>query len=320
MKNKIIVIAGSGRSGTTWIQDCIAEANNLKTLFEPLHPVGVPEAEALAFRYRDPGAVDPVLKKYLDRVMAGSHRSLWINYRIRPDRFNLFKVGISNSIFNTRKLIENYRKYKGRGKLGVAVKFIRANLMLPWIVENYEARALFVTRHPCAVIASRMKLGGEDWGSRKSLDRYAADQAVVQLIQQTFEIDIRESFSAVEAFTCVWCIENLLPIQWAAESGYLITAYETLLAEPDREWKRVIAGLGLLNIPDDSAIQKPSQQAPVDMQGKEFSTNHLGSWREVLSSEQIQDISSVLERFTCSIYSVDADLPKGKQLSSGRWK
>ena len=31
-------IAGSGRSGTTWIQDALAAANGLRPVFEPLHP------------------------------------------------------------------------------------------------------------------------------------------------------------------------------------------------------------------------------------------------------------------------------------------
>ena len=51
MKNSPIIIAGSGRGGTTWILDSIAEANNLRTIFEPLNTVFVPAAKPFAYRY-----------------------------------------------------------------------------------------------------------------------------------------------------------------------------------------------------------------------------------------------------------------------------
>lgn len=309
MNRKIILIAGSGRSGTTWVQDCIAESNDLRTIFEPLHPVGVPRADKFSFMYRESVADDPELKMFMDQVLSGDYRSMWMNYRIRPDRFNIFRTGIPNAVFNARKFVENYKKYHGKRKHGIVVKFIRANLMLPWIVEQYDVKALLVTRHPCAVIASRLKLGGIDWTSQLGLDRYRADQEVTQLILEQFNIDINEPFSLVGALACVWCIENLLPIKWAADAGYMVAAYEKLLLEPGREWDRVIHGLDLSHVPDDAAFQSPSQQVSPEMRGKAFSGSHLGKWRETLSAEQTSDISSILDRFSCSVYTVDDDLP-----------
>ena len=234
-----------------------------------------------------------------------------MDYRIRPDRFNFFRTGIPNAVHNVRKLAGNYKKYHGQGKRGLVVKFIRANLMLPWIIDQFDVDALLVTRHPCAVIASRLKLGGDDWTSQLVLNRYRSDQQVVRLIQDNFGIDINESFSSVAALTCVWCIENLLPIKWAADAGYMVTAYENLLAAPDREWKRVIQGLGLSHVPGGAVFQSPSQQVSPEMRGKAFSASHLGKWREILSAEQISDISSMLDRFSCLIYSVNEDFPRG---------
>ena len=44
MEKHPLIVAGSGRSGTTWVLDAIAETNNLRTIYEPLNPAGVPEA------------------------------------------------------------------------------------------------------------------------------------------------------------------------------------------------------------------------------------------------------------------------------------
>jgi hypothetical protein len=307
--NKLVVIAGSGRSGTTWVQDCIAEANNLRTIFEPLHPIGVPRAGKFSFKYRESAAADPDLKAFMGRVLSGSYRSLWMNYRIRPDRFNFFRTGIPNAVHNARKLAGNYKKYHGQSKRGLVVKFIRANLMLPWIIDQFGVDALLVTRHPCAVIASILKLGGKDWTSQLALDRYRADPKITQLILEQFDIDINEKCTLVEALACAWCIENILPARWANKTGYSVVAYEKLLLDPEYEWNRVISKIGLDAIPGNQALSQPSQQAPEDMRGVEYSSNHAGKWRQKLTEDQINQIATVLKRFSCEIYSVESDFP-----------
>ena len=87
----------------------------------------------------------------------------------------------------------------------------------------------------------------------------------------------------------------------------MVTAYEKLLTEPNREWERVISGLGLSHVPDTSLREMPSQQVSADMRGRAFSVSHLGKWRETLTVSQVNEISSVLARFSCSIYSVKED-------------
>ena len=304
---KTVIIAGSGRSGTTWVQDSIASANNLQTIFEPLHPIGVTAARGFANKYYPVGVENSDLESFMRQVLSGTYRSLWMNYRIRPDRFNIFRVGVSQAVYNVRKFAQHYRKYQVKGQDGLAVKFIRANLMLPWLVHQYDVRALFVVRHPCAVIASRLKLGGKDWVSSLELDRYRSDHGVSRLILDEFGIDIAESFSPIAALACVWCIENLLPVQWAKDAGYRVTAYERLLSEPEQEWKHVIGELGLSHVPDNALRETPSQQVSAEMRGRTFSGSHLGKWRQTLTADQLNEIASVLGRFSCSIYSVDED-------------
>jgi len=309
--NKTVVIAGSGRSGTTWVQDTLAEANGLRTLFEPLNPAGVPAARKFAHRYLDADADDCELELFLGDVFSGAHRSLWTNYRIRPNRFNFFKVGVSPAIHNAHKLARHYYKYRHRRQGGVIVKFIRANLMLPWIVRQFHVPLLFVTRHPCAVIASRLKLGGSDWVSQEELDRYRSSPDLVQLVLDEFNVDINGSFSPVAALACVWCIENLLPLRWADDAGYMVTAYEKLVVDDENEWERVISGLGLSQVPEIAHRAQPSQQVSNEMKGKVFSGSHMGKWRQVLTDDQVNDISLILDQFSCALYSVEKDFPTG---------
>ena len=80
-----LIIAGLGRSGTTWILDSLAEANGLATLFEPLHPNAVPHAKFFSNRYVRDDSYEPELSKFMDKVFSGDLRSVWAKYRVRPD-------------------------------------------------------------------------------------------------------------------------------------------------------------------------------------------------------------------------------------------
>ncbi len=57
-----ILVAGTGRSGTTWLADIISEQFKSRLMFEPFHPVLVPEyAEFNYFQYMRPGEPDDTL-------------------------------------------------------------------------------------------------------------------------------------------------------------------------------------------------------------------------------------------------------------------
>ena len=76
-----LIIAGSGRSGTTWVLDAIAYANGLRTVFEPLHPQGVRKARGFAYRYVEDTASEPELAAFLTHIFTGQLRCLWTKYR-----------------------------------------------------------------------------------------------------------------------------------------------------------------------------------------------------------------------------------------------
>ena len=307
MTHRHIIIAGSGRSGTTWIQDVLAEANSLRTIFEPLHPMGVPRARHLAHRYVGAEEDNPDLRRFFDDLFAGRLTGLWPDYRIRPDRFNLVTHGLREFFQNTRKLVRHRRKYRDhRSRDSVVVKFIRANLMLSWIARHYDVPILFVVRHPCAVIASRMKIGGGDWDARKALERYLVDRRLIDLIRERYGVDItRTDLAQEELLAMVWCIENMLPISWSTVYGFEVVSYEGLMTAPETEWRRVVNGLELLHVPDEKLLGAPSQQVAPDMRNKEVGISNSAKWKSELSDRQLDRIDKVLKEFGCTSYSID---------------
>jgi len=304
-----VIIAGSGRSGTTWIQDVLAQANDLRTVFEPLHPQGVARARGLAYRYVEAEEECPDLRHFFDDLLARRLSGLWPDYRIRPDRFNILTHGLKEFALNGRKLARHRRKYRAQqSRTSAVIKLIRANLMLPWIRRQYGVPVLFVIRHPCAVIASRMKIGGGDWNARRALEYYLADRRLIELVQHRYGVNITNTDRCREAILAViWCIENMLPVSWSADYGFEVISYEGLLASPEAEWKRLIDALGLPYLPDEGILRAPSQQVAPDLRNREIGRSNVAKWRKELNAQQLEHIGAVLEEFGCTCYCVNDD-------------
>ena len=310
------VIVGSGRSGTTWVQDVLARANGYATAFEPLHPDAVPEMAAYACRYLRVDDDCGELELFLEKVFSGKLRDTWITYRVRPDRL-AFRM---NYLADTRSAYEWWRRWKklarhylqfrhDRGK-PVLVKFIRANLMLPWLLAHFDLRVAAIVRHPGAVVESKLRLGGDDWDPGKVIERYRSQTSLRDdLLDDHSDIFDRQLSLAGEQ-ALIWCIENKLLLDQAAEWGVFLGYYEELLdASDEGAWQSFVNELGLKNIPDAVLRRSASQQASALTSQHGIKSSHCGAWLSRLSAAQIDDIQRVLDAFEIDQYSMSSMLP-----------
>jgi len=106
-----ILLAGSGRSGTTWVGDVLNYENEYRTLFEPFWKRKVPlVAHFRARQYLAPGCTDPAYLEPARRILSGRIRNAFVDS------------------LNT--------KWIARKRL---VKDIRVNLMLGWFHARFPA-------------------------------------------------------------------------------------------------------------------------------------------------------------------------------------
>lgn len=315
-----IIIAGSGRSGTTWILDAIAEANNLSTVFEPLHPVAVPDAKQFACRYLRENDIEPCLYEFMLKVFAGKFKNIWANYRIRPDRLSVSKVRQSREnwvkylLKEYVKLYNNFNEFGGKLNFPLIVKFIRANLMLSWLANNFNAKVILVLRHPCAVIASRIplmgRIRGKSWGLKHDLDIYLNDDRLIEEhLQPHMSFITNPSLNRIQKLTILWCIENRIPLTNEHISDYCIVYYEDLLTDSDNTWRRILSEIGLDKMPSEKSLIKPSQQAPTDMANRLYDSKQLSRWSGSFNTEQLDQIDYILQLFQVDIYNVHSPLP-----------
>jgi len=210
-----VLLAGSGRSGTTWMSQIINHGNPYRDIFEPFHPRHVGQVRGWpAMRYVPVESDDDALAQLIAGQLAGRIRSRW------TDAYN-------------RKHIASRR----------LIKAIRTNLMLGFIRRRFsEVKLLFAMRHPCAVVHSRVKLG---WDTH--LDQLLAQPALMRdhLDPHHEAIErIEHSGETWHKHLAMWCIENLVPMRELRTGDAHLLRYEDLCRDFDREVSALFAFLG----------------------------------------------------------------------------
>jgi hypothetical protein len=255
-----VFLAGSGRSGTTWVAGIINHRKRYRLVFEPFHPGRVDLCEH--FRRKQYLRPDDRREEYLGparEILAGRIRDPW------TDRFNTRLVA-------RRRLIKD----------------IRANLLLGWMRANFpEVPVVLLLRHPCAVAASRLALGWKDnlWETMDQED-------LVEDFLLPMEDGIRASRGAFERHVYSWCIENYVPLRQFGPGEIHLAFYENFLSCPEDEIRRLFA---FLREDFDGrvfrALRRPS---PLSRKGESPSTE---AWRHHVTDAQLERSAEILGLF-----------------------
>lgn len=144
-KTRLIVCPG--RSGSTWLAELSAQTPGYSIIWEPLHPGNNPVCRNHGFgwqTYLSANAHAPKEKEYLHRILSGKEVSVRTLTSLELDLLDLAqKDG------------------------GFVVKMVQGNMILPFVVEHFTVKAVFMMRHPCAVVASQVRHGGWDHITKK---------------------------------------------------------------------------------------------------------------------------------------------------------
>jgi hypothetical protein len=281
---RTVFLAGSGRSGTTWLADIINYDNDYRYIFEPFHRHKVPACKS--FRYRQYLRPQDRSPEYLDAatsIVTGRIRNLW------TDKYN--------------------RKFRSDRRL---VKDVRANLFLKWLEANFPGMPIvLLLRHPCAVASSRMKV---DWSGGADLRQFLAQPALVEDHLAPLQADLAAAESDFERMIFFWCIENAIPLRQFEPGQLHVVFYEHLCLSPEREIERLFAYLGRdFDRRAMQAVSAPSSATRKDsaiVSGEDL----ISSWCRHITDEQVARAVEILQLFRMDeIYAGDpaprVDLP-----------
>jgi hypothetical protein len=206
-----VVIAGSGRSGTTWVEEIVNAGRWARVMFEPLRVSEVPELRPLgAYTYLRPG--DTRHLRLVERLLSGQPRhNRWINHQ------NYTRVA-------TRRI----------------VKEIRGHCMLAWLQSAFPQTPLvFTVRHPVTVVASQERMG---W--RGQLDRFTSQPDLVADHLGPILSTIEGVEAPVQKLAAQWCVENLVAFRTLGATDATLVSYEALAADPPTWTPRLLAAVG----------------------------------------------------------------------------
>ena len=308
------IILGSGRSGTTWVQDCLAEANSLRPIFEPLHEGESELGRRFAYRILAPGDENEELKRYFRALAEGRVRSLWTDYRGRrqllfPNPSKLFTVqGLRGWLWVWRRHLSHRPQLRAASKRQqTLIKCIRGNLMAGWLSRDLGFGTVLLVRHPCASIESQVR-SGVVWNPEPITERYRSDTRLHEATDGIYLPLLSSQLTMLQMLTLNWVIENQGPVAQASAEGYTVAYYEDLRARPSVAWPYICKALGLSVVPSQAMVEIPSQQS----YGKDSSRVLSAAeprWRRALSADQLSEIQTILDRAECDLYNVSNDCP-----------
>lgn len=213
------LLAGMGRSGTTWLGSLINHKREYRVVFEPFYPHKVDAAKAFSYLgYVSPSNCDTVKFRAAKEILSGNVTGRWI------DKEN---PGIC------------YRKR--------LIKDIRCNLMLGWLQLKFRIPTIFIIRDPVSVALSWMKLG---WGHEANENR--SDFEIITKQQNLLRdfplisdfLDNYRDLNRAEELVATWCILNHVALAQIDTSLTVILFYEALVSSPVEESKKVFDFLG----------------------------------------------------------------------------
>ncbi len=276
-----VLLAGSGRSGTTWMSQIINHGNVYRDLFEPFNPQHVKQvANWPAMRYLPAGQVDSETADIVETLLAGRVRSRW------TDRYN--------------------RNHLAKQRL---VKAIRTNLMLGYLHASLpQVKLLFAMRHPCAVAHSRIKLR---WSTH--LDELLAQTDLMQNHLEPYRETIERAERNDDTWTkhlAMWCIENVVPLRELTPGDAHLLRYEDLCTDFDREVADLFGFLGRsIPVGIEQAARKRSAHFRRDsaiLRGGDLT----GDWQRHVAPKQIDAMLNMLSRFGLSHLYDEQPMPR----------
>lgn len=274
-----ILVQGCGRSGTTWLGEVLAESLKYRLIFEPFRPDKINIFNKFVYKqYLPSDYKNERVYRIFEQIMSGRIKNTWI------DNYNNFFIP------------------KGR-----IVKSIRASLFLKWMRNNFpEIPIIMIIRHPCAVVSSRIKLG---WDTAE-LDLMLKQKMLVNDHLSVFKDIIYSADTKIKQNTCLWCIENLIPLKTMEKKDWIVTFYENLVANFKSEIRKILNYINKF-----TEIKVKAIKNRISAQANKYSAifmdkSPLESWKKSLTPEQISEILTITKQFSLDYIYNDNLMPK----------
>lgn len=265
-------IIGTGRSGTTWLQELMASRQPFYTIFEPFHPkTHHVFSPSVPYIYLNEGEFHPDIEKLSKTVFSGRFYD--------PSRYKF----------------KQYLFYQG-----ILVKDIFANLMAKQIYQNHPGlKIILLLRNPFAVAVS--KFNKKEWDWMKDPALFLQDKDLVNDFLTDYSGLIRNISNLNDYILnqiLIWSIVHYVPFKQFGNGQIHLVYYEDLLKNTCKELSNIFTFIKekpqKISV-DEETIFRPT--AVTSQTSHQLKNRPLDSWKSQLTSDQIKTGMEILEAF-----------------------
>lgn len=279
--DKAIILAGTGRSGTTWLGEILMNLLNYRLMFEPFNPTKVNLFKDMPNKFYIPPNEDN--EEYFgkfEQILTGSVGNRWIN--------------------------QDNRVFKPKGRI---IKTIRANLFLKWLRNNFPSVPIvFILRHPCAVVLSRYRKG---WAGKDLEIIMKQDKLIEDFLNPYIDV-INGANTTLQKIACIWCIENYVPLNSMKNTDWILINYEDLVLNPEVEINKILKYSKIDLVVDKDSIKSTSSLTVKKDSAIIEKQDPLKTWKTSLTQSEIKEILGVVEGFSLNKLYNENVLPNRK--------
>ena len=227
-----LLVSGFLRSGTTWLQEGLAESLRAKTVFEPLSPL------------------EPRRRAVLARAFSGRpdamHGTIPGPWSADDPVWGLLALACRGGL-GSRFSMTCRRGRRESFSRRIVVKDVRLQFNLVAFHERFGTPVLHVSRHPCAVVASLLRAR---WGW--SFDGFSLDETLPhspevwnRQVLRRDEVVARCDGDAISRIAALWAVtERFVALTLDGHPWARRATYEDCVADPQGSFSDLTRWLG----------------------------------------------------------------------------
>jgi Sulfotransferase family len=300
-----ILVTGSHRSGTTWVGDLLGRAAGVAPIHEPLNPVN-----RLSWLNVQP----EYWFQHIDEVNAEQYRPAFERLlAMRPP------LGRHLATVRTpRNLAANVRELglvvRGRSRTArPLVKDPIAFFAAEWLACTFNMQVVVLIRHPAA-FAGSLKRNGWEFDFRNLTEQPRLVEAYLGAFAEEIAAAAARPPDLIDQAILLWrCINSVALRYRDRHSDWHVWRYEDVAVDPERATRALYEAVGLpwsdscaRYVRATSAADNPAEVAiPRTRDVRRDSAGAIWTWRDRLSTEEVERVRAGTADIACRLYSED---------------
>jgi hypothetical protein len=309
-RRRPILIVGSPRSGTTWVEEVLGSTHGAYTIHEPDNETSNPfavRAKSGLGRFPVLAAGDEApeeLVELWDRAFAGCIHSGSVRWLAAKALLKTAGTDLTAAFDRTEsRLSPRLRLVKGlagppsfrQDDPQVIVKSVHAPLAVEWIAYRWRPRVIVVRRNPFSIVASHMELGWQD----ARLDTHPFLQRRLAALVAVPPLSSGESRLSRLAWQ-IGLFTTALEVAASRNPDWHVVSHEGLCRHPEAGFRDLCDELGLTWSEPASAFLAESNRPGQGLMTQRVAAEESERWRRRLTPEQVDEVAGVFSRFAAT--------------------